>query len=440
MSSPLSRGSDPVSPSPRRRGPRERLGGLRERLRAIQPDAAGGVLMLVGTVAALVWANSPAGGSYAALISSEPTAWLGGDGGVRGSLASLTLGHWVEYGLLAIFFFSVGLELKGERAYGRLHDPRVAALPALCAIGGMVVPAGLYLAVVFGFGRGDLSAGWAIPTNTEVAFAAAILTAVSRGRAGAARVFLMTLAVIDDVLGILVIALVYAGSLSFLSLLLAVAAVGLFAWLVRRPWARAWMLAPVACLAWALTVDSGIHPTIAGVALGLVVPATRVGAEPRPRLETYARASSAWSNLVVLPLFALVAAGVDVVGPSSPPGGLGAIASHPAFLGVVVGLVVGKPLGILATAGVLARWTPLRFDAGLTRRDLVTVSILGGFGFTVSLLIAGIAFTAPADQRAARLGVLVGSATASALAALAARLPSPREGVAGRDSVTLDSP
>jgi NhaA family Na+:H+ antiporter len=378
---------------------------LRHRLSS---DLTGGILLLVAAAVGLVWANSRWSAAYETLSQTAI--------GPEALHAHLTLATWAADGLLAIFFLVVGLELKRELVAGSLRDPRHAAVPAVAAVGGMAAPAAIYMLVVGLAGGGDGLRGWAVPTATDIAFALAVLALVGRGLPGAARVFLLTLAVVDDLLAILVIAVFYTHEIHLNWLAAAVAVLAAFAVVVRiRPRRRGprravvVLLVVLALTGWLTLHASGIHATIAGVVCGLAVPAAP---EPdgRPslasRLEERMRP---WSAGVAAPVFAFFAAGV-------PLSGHGAVVKDPVAWGVLLGLVVGKPVGVLGTTALLTRFTALRLPGGLKTRDLTGVGLLAGVGFTVSLLVARLAFDDVEQRDAATIAVFV----ASLLAALAA--------------------
>lgn len=377
-------------------------------------DLPGGVLLVVAAVVGLVWANSPWRATYATISGT-----VVGPAVVHLDLA---LSSWASDGLLAVFFLVVGLELKRELVAGSLRDPRHAAVPALAAVGGMVVPAGIFVLVV-GLGGGSGLTGWAVPTATDIAFALAVLALAGRGLPAAARVFLLTLAVVDDLLAIVVIAVFYAHEIRFAWLFAAALAVACFTLVVRitvrtRPAraARGALLVLLGVTAWATLHGSGIHATIAGVACGLAVPAAP-RADGRPslasRLEHHVRP---WSAAVAAPAFAFFAAGVPLTGH-------GNTLTEPVAWGVLLGLVVGKPVGVLGTAALLTRFTPLRLPGGMRPRDLWSVGLLAGVGFTVSLLVAQLAFDDEALGDAASLAVFAGSLLSALAAVVAMRRP-----------------
>jgi NhaA family Na+:H+ antiporter len=381
----------------------------------LRKETVGGGLLLLAAVLALAWANSPWADSYAAVRDTRV--------GPASLHLDLTLGTWAADGLLAIFFFVAGLELKREFVAGDLRDPRKAALPVAAAVGGMAVPALLYVLVNLGGEDGAL-AGWAIPSATDIAFALAVLAVISTHLPSALRTFLLTLAVVDDLLAILVIAVFYTASLSVVPLLLAVVPLALFGLLVQKRVRRWWLLLPLAALTWVLVHESGVHATVAGVLLAFTVPVVRSDAAGGPdagpgMAEHFEHRIRPLSAGVAVPVFAFLSAGVTVGGLS----GLGAALSDRVALGIVVGLVVGKAIGITAATWLVARFTRARLDEDLGWADVVGLSLLGGIGFTVSLLISELAFGAGSlrDEHA-KVGVLVGTLTAALFASVLLRL------------------
>jgi NhaA family Na+:H+ antiporter len=381
----------------------------------LRKETVGGGLLLLAAVLALTWANSPWADSYAALRDTRV--------GPASVHLDLTLGTWAADGLLAIFFFVAGLELKREFVAGDLRDPRKAALPVAAAVGGMAVPAFLYVLVNLGGEDGAL-AGWAIPSATDIAFALAVLAVISTHLPSALRTFLLTLAVVDDLLAILVIAVFYTAALSVVPLLLALVPLAAFAVLVQRRVRSWWLLLPLAVLTWVLMHESGVHATVAGVLLAFAVPVVRSeaagGPDPGPGMaEHFEHRFRPLSAGVAVPLFAFFSAGVTVGGLS----GLGAALSDRVVLGIVVGLVAGKAIGITAATWLVARFTRAQLDDDLGWADVVGLSLLGGIGFTVSLLISELAFGAGSlrDEHA-KVGVLVGTLTAALLASVLLRL------------------
>ncbi|MFI5837655.1 Na+/H+ antiporter NhaA [Micromonospora sp. NPDC051300] len=373
----------------------------------LRTETVGGGLLLLGAVLALVWANSPWRAAYAAVGDWVP--WPGG----AALHLDLNLGAWAADGLLAIFFFVVGLELKREFVAGDLRDPRRAALPVVAAVGGMVVPALVYLAVTASAGDAGMR-GWAIPTATDIAFALAVLAVIGSHLPQGLRAFLLTLAVVDDLLAITVIAVFYTADFHPLPLLGALLPIAGFAFLVQRRRTWWWALIPLAVGAWVLVHASGVHATVAGVLLGFTVPvlAGRAG-EPglAERLEHRWRPISAG---LAVPIFAFFAAGVSLVDVD-----LGAVVRDPVVLGVAGGLVLGKVIGVFGSTFLLARFTRAELDEEITWADLLGLALLAGIGFTVSLLIGELAFGpgSPEDERV-KAAVLAGSLISAALAAV----------------------
>ena len=377
----------------------------------LRTETVGGVLLVSSAVVALAWANSPWGAAYSTL------------GGLRVGPAAvhldLTLAQWAADGLLAIFFFVAGLELKREFVAGDLRDPRRAALPVVAAVGGMILPALIYVAFTAGAGA-DALRGWAIPTATDIAFALAVLAVIGTHLPAALRTFLLTLAVVDDLLAIVIIAIFYTSSLNLVPGALALVPLGLFAVLAQcriRSW---WLLLPLAVTTWVLVHESGVHATVAGVLLGLTVPVIRRAEGPGPGLaEHFEHRWRPLSAGIAVPVFAFFAAGVSVAG----TGGLSAALGDPITLGVITGLVVGKVLGVLVATWLVQRFTHAELAEGLSWWDVLGVGLLAGIGFTVSLLIGELAFGANTERDDhVKIGVLLGSLLAALLATIVLRI------------------
>jgi NhaA family Na+:H+ antiporter len=330
----------------------------------------------------------------------------------------LSLGTWAADGLLAIFFFVVGLELKREFVAGDLRDPRRAALPILAAVGGVVVPAVIYVLVTFRT-PGALE-GWAIPTATDIAFALAVLAIISTHLPSGMRTFLLTLAVVDDLIAVTIIAIFYTSDLELLPLVGTLVPLGLFALLVQKRIRSWWLLLPLAVLTWVLMHESGVHPTVAGVLLGFTVPVIRSraagGPDAGPGLaEHFEHRIRPLSAGFAVPVFAFFAAGVEIGGLD----GLGDSLADPVALGIVLALVVGKPLGIVGTTWVAARFTRASLDDELSWFDVVGLGLLAGIGFTVSLLIGDLAFEGGGDtDDHVKVGILLASLVAATLAGI----------------------
>jgi NhaA family Na+:H+ antiporter len=308
--------------------------------------------------------------------------------------------------------------LKREFVAGDLRDPRRAVMPVAAAAGGMAVPALIYAAINASAAGGALS-GWAVPTATDIAFALAVLAVISTHLPSALRTFLLTLAVVDDLLAIVIIAVFYTSSLHVLPLLAAAVPLALFAVLVQRRVRSGWLLLPLAALTWALVHASGIHATVAGVLLGFMVPVLRRDRKSAPGLaEQFEHRWRPLSAGFAVPVFAFFAAGVSVVG----AGGIGAALRDPVTIGIVVGLVAGKCAGVLGATWLVRRFTRASLGDGVSWWDVLGLSMLAGVGFTVSLLIGELAFGVGSEKdNHARIGILAGSVIAALLAALVLR-------------------
>ncbi len=391
---------------------------------ALRQETVGGVLLLIATIAALIAANT--GGLYAKVRDTVV--------GPSSLHLDLTIGAWAADGLLAIFFFVAGLELKREFVAGDLRDPRRAALPVVAAVGGMVAPALVFVAINAGT---DHLRGWAIPTATDIAFALAVLAVISSHLPGALRTFLLTLAVVDDLLAITIIAIFYTSELKVAYLLAALVPIAVFGAIVQAR-KRAWyLLIPLAAVAWALVHASGVHATVAGVLLAFTVPVMRRDGGDGPGyasfLEHRIRPLSA---AVAVPVFAFFSAGVALGGWS----GLTSALQDRVTLGIIVGLYVGKTVGITISTWLMARFTRADLDDDLAWIDVIGLAMLAGVGFTVSLLIGELAFGAgsAADEHV-KVGVLLGSLVSAILAAIVLRSRNRHyRQITDRESVDLD--
>ncbi len=415
----------------------------------LHTEASGGIVLVLAAAVALIWANGPFAESYHAFVDHHITIDLGF------LVLDESVEHWINDLLMAVFFFVAGLEIKRELVHGDLKDPRRAALPIAAAFGGMVVPALVYVAINLG---GEGANGWGIPMATDIAFAVGILALVGKRAPASLRVFLLTLAIVDDIGAILVIAIFYTSSLNFGWLGAAALAVGAILVLQRL---KVYAIVPYVLLAaflWLAVFESGVHATIAGVILGLLTPAfplhppsavlglihdrlTALRSRPEDgvadeseqnELENIAVVSRdavsplriwehrlhPWSAFVILPLFALANAGVELSGDS-----FGALLTDPVPLGVIVGLVVGKPLGVMAASFLVIRSGVAKLPRGVGWLEMAGVGLLAGVGFTVSIFISGLAFGDPLLVDEAKVGILAASITAGILGytALAAR-------------------
>lgn len=398
----------------------------REHLRIgeiLRKETVGGVLLLIATVAALIWANSPASESYFAIrdfsFGYEP--WH----------LDLSVGAWAADGLLAIFFFLVGLELKTEFVAGDLRQISKAIVPVAAAFGGVIIPALIFVGVQLATGSDGIR-GWAIPTATDIAFALAVLAVISSHLPTALRIFLLTLAVVDDLIAITIIALFYSEDVNPLMLGLTLIPLAAFTLLVQRGQrffgARRWpfwvFLAPLAVAVWILMHASGVHATVAGVLLGFAVPVLRRDpsggtlphSEDKPGLaEIFEHRFRPISTGFAVPLFAFFSAGVAFGGLD----GLGRALTDPVAVGIVAALVLGKPIGVLLTTWVLTFFTKATLDRSVKWVDLTGIGILAGIGFTVSLLVNDLSFgLGSAHHEDAKIAILTASVLAAVLASI----------------------
>lgn len=372
-------------------------------------ETTSGGLLLAAAVIALVWANSPWRDGYSGLASLVI--------GPAELHLDLALATWATDGLLTVFFFVVGIELKHELVSGSLRNAREASVPVIAAVGGMAVPAVFYLVVVLALDDRTALHGWAIPTATDIAFALAVLSVFGRGLPRALRTFLLTLAVVDDLLAIVIIAVAYSSGVDLVQLGAAIATVGVFALVVRMRRAPWWVLVPIAVIAWWFMHLSGVHATIAGVLLGLSVPARAVHREAEPRTRRFDDAVRPLTSGLVLPVFAFFAAGVSLV----ESGGPAKVLVQPVVLAIVLGLVLGKLIGVLGVTALVTKLTPLRLPDSIGLRDLLPIGFLTGIGFTVSLLVAQLSFADGTHTDGARVAVLLGSLIAAIIAAATLR-------------------
>lgn len=363
--------------------------------RLLRSETVGGAVALAAAAVALLWANLDVG-SYESVRHFE--------------IGPLDVEHWAADGALAIFFYIAGLELKREFLVGSLRRPVDAAIPVMAAIFGVIVPALVYVGInLLDSGGRDNLGGWAIPAATDIAFALAVLAVVGSSLPTPMRIFLLTLAVVDDLIVIAIIAVFYSGTLDLAALGVAGLAFAAYAVCQRLRVHTGFVYVPLALVSWWFLHESGIHATIAGVVLGLltrVLPDPDESRSPAERIEHLLAPVSA---AVAVPFFALMSAGVVF--------SAGALLEDPVAIGVVLGLVVGKPVGILLGAWTASRFTRAELDDQIDWRDVLGLAVLGGVGFTVSLLVADLSFT-DFRREDAKAGVLVGSLAAGLIAAL----------------------
>jgi NhaA family Na+:H+ antiporter len=404
----------------------------------METEVSGGVLLLVAALVALVWANSPFAGGYERLWRTELTLQVG-----PWTMAE-DLRHWVNDGLMTLFFFVVGLEIKRELTVGELRDPRAAALPVLAAVGGMLIPAALFLAVN---PPGEASRGWGIPMATDIAFALGVIALVNRSVPSSLRLFLLAVAIVDDIGAIAVIALFYSVGIDLAALAAALGLLGAILVLRRAGVHRMPMYVMFGIATWFAMFESGLHPTIAGVALGLLTPASplhrpaqvsqearrvadetdddpsppdadahhwlylaRLSRETLSPLGRLEHTLHPWTSYVIVPLFALANAGVGL-----SLDDLRLSVGSSVWIGVVLGLVLGKTAGVVLGSFLSVRLGVASLPSGVTWSHVLGAAVLAGIGFTVSLFITNLAFTDPELIAAAKVGIL----TASLLAGVA---------------------
>lgn len=374
---------------------------------ALRLETYGGIVMLLAAVAALVFANTPWASTYKSLQAFEISpSWL--------HLGHMDLQHWASSGLLAVFFFIAGLELREELTHGELRNPRDAALPVIAAAAGVVMPALFFLAV--SAGEAGAARGWAVPTATDIAFALAVLAVTFTSCPAPLRAFLLTLAVVDDLIAIAIIALFYTETVHWTPLGLAVVLVGAYGFLQFKDVRSPWVHVPLALLAWYFLQRSGIHATVAAVAMGML---TSPKETPDGRPTNAERADHVlrpFSAGVCVPVFAFLSAGVGL-GASQ----LGAVFTDRVALGVIAGLVIGKFVGVLGGAWAAVRLGFATLGEDLHWHEIAGVALLAGVGFTVSLLIGGLAYTDQAQFERVTTAVLIASVLASAAAAVVFR-------------------
>lgn len=373
-------------------------------------ETVGGLFLLGAAILALICANSPLYDAYESLRDQVV--------GPSALDLDLSLGDWAKDGLLAVFFFIAGVELKREMVLGDLSDRKKAALPIIAAIGGVIVPACILLGI--GWGSPGIDQAWAIPIATDIAFALGVLSLTAKNIPATARVFLLSLAVVDDLIGIAVIAFVFATGIAIGWLLAVVASLAVYWFAQYRRITTPFLYVPLALLTWVFMHSSGIHATIAGVALGLLTRVRRDRGEDEAPATRLAERITPWSAGLCVPVFAFFAAGVHVDGQL-----LGELGSDRIAIGITVGLVVGKTVGIFGASWLAIKAGVAHIPRGLQYLDMLALSILGGIGFTVSLLIAELSLSGLQHGDAvemAKIAVLAGSLIAAVLGSIAMML------------------
>ena len=385
-----------MPPGPR---PKRAIAAIDPVRRFLDTEEGGGFALLAGSVVALIWVNVFGIAGYESFWHTELKI------GIGDVAITEDLGHWVNDGLMTLFFFLISLEIKREVVTGDLRHPRRAALPVIAAAGGVVVPILVYLAITAGT---SATGGWGIPMATDAAFAIAALALLGERVGVGAKLFLVTIAVVDDVLAIVVIAIAYTSDLSLPWLLAAIALIGVVAAMRRLGLVRIWPYAVVGLLVWVATLESGVHATIAGVALAFMTPSGDI--RGRPVLEELENRIHPWTSFLILPIFALANAGV-VIGGDALDAGDGMRTA----LAVAIGLMVGKLVGISAAPLLAVRFRLGLLPRGVDRRSVIGIAALAGVGFTVSLFIAALAFDDPLLVDSAKLGILGGSIVSAAI-------------------------
>jgi NhaA family Na+:H+ antiporter len=357
-------------------------------------EASAGIILVIAAAVAMICANSPASGLYAAFLDTPVIVQVGA---LRIAKPLLL---WINDGLMAIFFLLVALEIKREVLEGELSSVEQAALPAIAAAGGMIAPALVYLALTWG--EPELSRGWAIPTATDIAFAVGVLALLGDRAPSSLKIFLLALAIIDDLGAIIIIAIFYTADLAELSLILATVGIVALAALNRAGVTRIAPYVLVGVFVWVCVLKSGVHATLAGVAIGLAIP-MRGKAEGDSPLGTLEHTLHPWVTYAILPLFALANAGVPLTGMSF------ASLLDPLPLGIAAGLFIGKQAGVLAATWLAVRGGIGKLPEGASWLQMYGLAVLTGIGFTMSLFIGTLAFHTVSENAAVRIGVLAGS-------------------------------
>lgn len=370
-------------------------------LEVFKTDAASGAVLAVAAITALVMANTTLSDAYYSVLYHRFPVQLGSYS------VDMTLAKWIKDGLMAVFFWVVGLEIKREIVSGELSSFKKMALPAFGALGGMVVPAAIYL--LYNGRMGGVAEGWPIPVATDIAFAVAAFAIVARQAPTSLKVFLLSLAIVDDLGAVILIAALFTENINYSALFGAffvLAALALIGWYRK---AQNWVYFVGFMLVWAFTHESGVHSSVAGVAVALTVPSRPRGPGLDSALNEIEHALRPWSALVIMPLFALSAAGLSLQGLTTEQ------LVSPVTMGVILGLVVGKPIGVFGFAFVAVLLGLASKPKGSTWAQILGVAWLCGIGFTMSLFLGGLALSEVADFNAAKLGVLIGSLLSAVL-------------------------
>ena len=359
----------------------------------IRDEVSGGAVLLVAAVAALIWANAPFGETYTSFWETDLTLPIPPDGKTE------SLQYWVNDLLMVLFFFVVGLEIKRELVVGELNDRRKARLPLIAALGGVILPGAIFLALNAG---AETARGWAIPMATDIAFAVGVLALLGKRIPSGVRILLLSIAIVDDVIAILIIALFYTADLDLMWVATALLALAVVFAMQRRPVAQIWPYWIIGAFVWVAVLSSGIHATIAGVILGLMTPARPVAG--RHIIEDLEYRLHPWTSMVIVPIFALANAGVVLGG-----GVIERALESDLFWGIALGLIFGKVIGISGAILLASRFGLAKVPSGVTRAHIFGIASLAGIGFTVSIFIAGLAFDPQTLVDQAKIGIFAGS-------------------------------
>lgn len=359
----------------------------------IRSEVSGGAVLLVAAILALIWANASFGDTYTSFWATEVTLPIPFDGKTE------SLQYWVNDLLMVLFFFVVGLEIKRELAVGELKDRSKARLPLIAALGGVVLPGGIFLALNSG---GEAAGGWAIPMATDIAFAVGVLALLGKRIPSGVRVLLLSIAIVDDVIAILIIAVFYTSSLDLAWVAASIGGLGVVVLMQRAKVGQIWPYWIIGAFVWVAVLSSGVHATIAGVILGLMTPAHPING--RHVIEDLEHRLHPWTSMVIVPIFALANAGVALGG-----GIIGDAVGNDLFWGIALGLVAGKLVGISGATFLAARLGLGKLPTGVQPGHVWGIAALGGIGFTVSIFITGLAFESIALLEYAKIGIFAGS-------------------------------
>ncbi|WP_119010599.1 Na+/H+ antiporter NhaA [Vibrio superstes] len=381
-------------------------------------ESAGGIILVIAAALAMIVANSPLNEAY--------------QGALHSYVLGMSVEHWVNDGLMALFFLLIGLEVKRELLEGALKSRETAIFPAIAAVGGMVAPALVY--VLFNMGNADALAGWAIPAATDIAFALGIMALLGKRVPVSLKVFLLALAIIDDLGVVVIIALFYSSDLSTTALAIGFAMTALLFFMNHKKVTPLKWYLLVGAILWFAVLKSGVHATLAGVVIGFAIPLKGNKGEHSP-LKHLEHALHPWSSFMILPIFAFANAGVSLEGISFSTLG----SALP--MGIALGLLVGKPLGIFSFSWLAVKAGVAKLPAGIDFRHIFAVSVLCGIGFTMSMFIASLAFTgANADFNThARLGILMGSTLAAVIGYFLLSVSLPKKAEAENEASTVEA-